>query len=106
MRNKAQFVKEPYSGNVLKLKEELVNSIGERFTLNEMYTHKNGCKWLINNRGYIHVWKRNKIRSAFNDERCIYLITHYRITNKDKLHEVGYASYVDRESAEKAFAEL
>lgn len=107
MSNKARFVNEPYSGNALKLKDELIKSISERFIYGKTYAHEKGFKWLVNNRGYVHIWIKKTAHTTLNDERRIfYLIKHYRVTANGKLYEVGYCPYYDRETMEQDFAEL
>lgn len=58
MSNKARMVQEPYKDKGLKFKQELEGSIDERPTIDKVYTHEKGFKWLINSRGYIHKWKK------------------------------------------------
>lgn len=107
MSNKATFVKEPYSGNALKLKNELENSVDERLTINKVYTHEKGFKWLINSRGYIHIWlKKTAHTTADGEHRTYYLIEHYRVTADGKLYEMGYSPYSNREAMEQDFAEM
>lgn len=107
MSNKVTFVKEPYSGNALKLKEELVNSIGGCLAYNKIYTHEKGFKWLLNSRGYIHMWIKKATYTTLNDERrTYYLIEHYRVTADGKLYEMGYSPYSNREAMEQDFGEL
>lgn len=107
MSNKPRAVQEPYSGNALKLKKELENSIGELPTINKVYTHEKGFKWLINSRGYMHIWTKETARTTPDGEhRTYYLITHYRVTVDGKLHEMGYSPYSNLEAMEQDFAEL
>lgn len=98
---------EPYSGNSLKFKQELYSSIDERPTLNKVYLHPKGFKWLENSHGYIHIWIKSKTRAVINDgyHDC-YLITHYRVTKYGKLHELGYSPYANAEAANRDFDEL
>lgn len=53
-------IKESYTNTAcIKLKEELVQSIGGSYTSNNIYITK-GQKWYINQRGYVHFIKGNK----------------------------------------------
>lgn len=107
MSSKARYVKEPYSGNALKLKEELLNSVSGSACYDTMYIHKKGFKWLLNSRGYIHMWVMKNTHMTFDGERCTYyLIEHYRVTSSGKLQEIGHSLYSDHEAMEQAFAEL
>lgn len=107
MSNKSAFIKNPYSGNALKLKNELESSVGEHLRIGKVFTHEKGFKWLINSRGYIHIWIKKAAHSTTDGEQCTYyLIEHYRVTADGKLHELGYSPYSDREAAERDFAEI
>lgn len=103
----ARIVKEPYSGNALKLKEELKNSVGEDLRLDTVFTHKKGFKWLINSRGYVHMWVMKSTHTTLDGERrTYYLIEHYRVTSSGKLQEIEHSLYFDHKAMEQTFAEL
>lgn len=107
MSNKARMVNEPYSGNALKLKQELENSINKRPTLNEAYLHEKGFKCLINSRGYVHIWLKKRRRvTLIKEPITYYLIVHYRVTVDSNLHELGYTPYADRKAMERDFEEI
>lgn len=53
-------IKEAYTNTAcIKLKEELIQSIGGSYTSNNIYVTK-GQEWYINQRGYIHFIKGNR----------------------------------------------
>lgn len=107
MSSKARCIKEPYSGNALKLKEELLNSVNGNVCYDIMYKHEKGFKWLLNSRGYIHMWVMKSTHTTFDGERrTYYLIEHYRVISNGKLQEIEHSLYFDHKAMEQAFAEL
>lgn len=108
MSTKAKMIQEPYKGNGLKFKQGLENSIDELPTIDKVYTHEKGFKWLINSRGYVHMWIKKTVRAThFDGEKFeYYQIEHYRITANEKLYQVGSYMYYKREAMEQAFAEI
>lgn len=108
MNTKARFIQEPYKDKGLKFKQELEDSIDERPTIGKVYTHKKGFKWLINNRGYVHIWVKKAASTTFLGDEPIkyYLIIHYRVTVDGNLHELGYSPYSNSEAMEQAFTEI
>lgn len=108
MSTKAKMIQEPYKDEGLKFKQELESSIDERPTIDKVYTHPKGFKWLINNRGYVHIWVKKAASTKFLGDEPIkyYLIIHYRVTVDGKLHELGYSPYSNREAMEQTFTEL
>lgn len=108
MSSKARMVQEPYRDKGLKFKQELESSIDERPAIDKMYTHEKGFKWLINSRGYVHIWVKKAASTKILGDEPIkyYLIIHYRVTVDGNLHELGYSLYSNSEAMEQAFAEI
>lgn len=108
MNNKARMIQEPYKDKGLKFKQELESSIDERPTIGKVHTHEKGFKWLINSRGYIHIWVKEAASTKFLGDEPIkyYLIIHYRVTVDGNLHELGYSPYSNSEAMVQAFAEI
>ena len=71
--------------------------------INQMYTNSNGFKWLLNARGYFHLWQ---IKSCKADGEICYSIQHYRLKPDGMLADSGYSLFMSYEKAKEAFDEL
>lgn len=55
----AHYIKQVYTNKqCIKIKEELIESIGNRYDYNTVYETK-GQKWYINTKGYVHFIDKN-----------------------------------------------
>ena len=71
--------------------------------INQMYTNSNGFKWLLNARGYFHLWR---IEPCKADGKICYVIQHYRLKPNGMLADSGYNLFMSYAEAKEAFDEL
>lgn len=71
--------------------------------INQTYTDSNGFKWLLNARGYFHIWR---IEPCKADRKIYYVIQHYRLKPNGMLADNGYGLFMTYEKAKEAFNEL
>ena len=71
--------------------------------INQMYTNSNGFKWLLNARGYFHLWR---IEPCKADGKICYVIQHYRLKPNGMLADSRYNLFMSYAEAKEAFDEL
>lgn len=77
-----------------------ITSDRKDIVINKRYEHKNGFIWYINSKGYYHIWKFEKVKSVY------IAMVHYRLTDKDMLHEIEYKLLPTKEKAIEFYKSL
>lgn len=69
-------------------------------TINKWYENSHGFIWMINGKGYYHIWKFDVIETNIGKFKGM---VHYRLTDDNTLHEVGYKILETKEDAEQFY---
>lgn len=64
--------------------------------LNKWYKHSNGMVFMLNTKGYYHIWKFEKIETNAGIFKGM---VHYRLTDKNTLAEIEYKILETKEAA-------
>ena len=87
-----------YDSRTDEIRQQITEGINP--FINQMYTNSNGFKWLLNARGYFHIWR---IESRKADGKIYYVIQHYRLKPDGMLADSGYSLFMTHTETKEAF---
>lgn len=90
-----------YDSRTDEIRQQITEGINP--FINQMYTNSNGFKWLLNAKGYFHIWK---IKPCEADGKICYVMQHYRLKPDGKLADSGYSLFMTYAEAKEVFDEL